>query len=340
MELPAISVIIPLYNAERFIGELLDSILAQTFQNFEVIVVDDCSTDNSVAVVESYRERFGGRLKLAHTEKNSGAPGVPGNIGVAFSRGEYLSILDNDDIITPTAFEELYPIAKAFDADVVHCEMVYYIPEEHWHDRAPWQAFYALEKPDGNFVDKPTLLTADIAERINMAKDRNWIQPWALWTKLIRRDFLLENDIRFADNVLQDALASYCLLYAAKNYVRVPNIVNCCRAHEDSLSHRKEEPLKYFHKYFRALTNGFKHMDDFLSGREFFRRRPDLKYRALENYFNESLGHVQKIYDDIPSYELDTILREEFSRGDNVALTAFIFNAMNAYAKHLAATAR
>ncbi len=57
---PAISVIIPLYNAERYVADCLNSLLAQTFQNFEVIIVDDCSTDSSCAVVESFVERFGG----------------------------------------------------------------------------------------------------------------------------------------------------------------------------------------------------------------------------------------------------------------------------------------
>ena len=55
---PAISVIIPLYNAERYLGECLDSILAQTFQNFELIIVDDCSTDSSCEIVESYVPKF------------------------------------------------------------------------------------------------------------------------------------------------------------------------------------------------------------------------------------------------------------------------------------------
>ena len=67
--LPRVSVVIPMFNAEKFLGECLESILSQTFQNFEVIIVDDCSTDSSCAIVESYAEKFGGRLTLAHMEK-------------------------------------------------------------------------------------------------------------------------------------------------------------------------------------------------------------------------------------------------------------------------------
>ena len=94
MDLPKISVIIPLYNAEKYIGDCLESLLVQTFQDFEVIVVDDCSTDNSVAIVQSYAEKFGGRLKIARTKKNSGGGGyVPRNLGLNLSRGEYIFFL-------------------------------------------------------------------------------------------------------------------------------------------------------------------------------------------------------------------------------------------------------
>ncbi|MBR3747432.1 MAG: glycosyltransferase family 2 protein, partial [Selenomonadaceae bacterium] len=130
-EIPAISVIIPMFNAEKYIAECLDSILAQTFQDFEVIVVNDCSTDSSVAVFEGYKKFFGERLKIARTQKNSGCGGIPRNMGMMFSRGEYISFLDADDTITTTAFEELYSVAKKFDADVVACEKYYPVPEKH-----------------------------------------------------------------------------------------------------------------------------------------------------------------------------------------------------------------
>ena len=67
---PAVSVIIPMYNVENYIARCLESILSQTFQDYEVIIVDDCSSDNSYAVAESYVEKFGGRMTLFNLLKS------------------------------------------------------------------------------------------------------------------------------------------------------------------------------------------------------------------------------------------------------------------------------
>lgn len=66
---PKISVVIPMYNSEKYVGECLESVLAQTFQDFEIIVVDDCSTDNSCKVVENYIKSFGEKIKLVRRKK-------------------------------------------------------------------------------------------------------------------------------------------------------------------------------------------------------------------------------------------------------------------------------
>lgn len=145
----AVSVIIPLYNAEKYIGECLDSVLAQTFQDFEVIVVDDASTDNSRAVVESYVEKFGGRLTVTNLKENSGSGAMPRNKGLLLSQGEYIFFLDADDMITPTALEELYALAKDYKADVVYCEKFYNADEDGTNIRV-----HTHQK--GTLADTPT----------------------------------------------------------------------------------------------------------------------------------------------------------------------------------------
>ena len=329
MEIPKISVIIPLYNAENYIGECLDSILIQTFQDFEVIVVDDCSTDNSVEIVQNYAEKFGGRLKISRTQKNSGSPGKPGNIGVNLSRGEYFFIIDDDDAIISTAFEELYLIAKEFDADVVACEKYFPVPNKFWSEVKIGKNFQPISYSTIDFVSKPTLIPFDIAERVNSCYNRKFL--WTLWSKLIRRDFFFENEIIFAQNLMQDMLATCCIVYSAKKFVRVPNIINFYRVRENSLWHNVDEPKKHFRKYIRALTTGFNHLNEFLSGREFFNQHLNVKYLALETYVREISIYLSKIYQNFPAHEFDEILREEFSKNSNTALSAFIFGAMNVY---------
>ena len=137
----AVSVIIPLYNAKKYIGECLDSLLLQTFKDFEVIVVDDCSTDNSCAIVEEYAPKFGGRLKLTKTEKNSGGGGyVPRNMGLKLARSKYIQFLDADDFLLGSALETLYNVAEEYDADVVHI-----------------RSYYRVNKPNDVYLHKDSL---------------------------------------------------------------------------------------------------------------------------------------------------------------------------------------
>lgn len=97
-----VSIITPAYNDEKFIGKTIESVLAQTYKNFEMIIVDDCSTDNTCAVVESYKDS---RIKLLKNEMNSG-PAVSRNRAIAESQGKYVAFLDGDDMWFPEKLEK------------------------------------------------------------------------------------------------------------------------------------------------------------------------------------------------------------------------------------------
>ena len=338
-ELPAISVIIPLYNAEKYIGECLDSILAQTFQNFEVIVVDDCSTDKSVSVVESYITKFNGRLRLSKTEKNSGGGAAPRNLGLTLSRGEYILFLDDDDTITPTALKELRSVAKDFDADVVECEKYYGVLEKNWNDAEFRKKLQPSSYKLGTFVDKPTLITENLVERVQKIYQKHFL--WNVWAQLIRRDFIFENHLKFVGFVADDVIFTICEVCAAKRFVVVPNIINNYRFHGDSFINRNimraDTKLdKHFHCWITMIKCGVNYLDDFLSKHEFFSKRPDLKYALFEVFVNDMLRYVNGIYATTPAYALDEILRKEFADGNNTALTTFIFSSLNIYLLRLA----
>ncbi len=104
MDTPLVSVIVGVYNKERFVGECLRSVLAQTYQNWELIVVDDASTDASLAEVERTVGRDP-RVRILRREKNSGHPSVPRNNALAVAKGNILMLLDGDDVWIPQKVE-------------------------------------------------------------------------------------------------------------------------------------------------------------------------------------------------------------------------------------------
>lgn len=101
---PLISVITPAYNAARFIGETIESVQKQTYSNWEMIIVDDCSTDDTVQIVESYQEKDP-RIRLYKLEKNSGSA-VARNTAMEQAKGRYIAFLDSDDRWLPEKLEK------------------------------------------------------------------------------------------------------------------------------------------------------------------------------------------------------------------------------------------
>ncbi|MDP8263002.1 MAG: glycosyltransferase [Candidatus Ancaeobacter aquaticus] len=95
-EIPLVSIITPLFNAESFIGEAIESVQRQTYSNWEMIIVDNCSTDNSRDIVRKYIDKDK-RIRLITSKYNSGGPARPRNIGIYNSNGKYISFLDADD---------------------------------------------------------------------------------------------------------------------------------------------------------------------------------------------------------------------------------------------------
>lgn len=100
-----VSVVIPMFNAESFIEEAIDSVIKQTYNNWEIIVVDDFSTDNSKEIVEKL-SRSESRIQLIGLKRNSGGPATPRNIGMANANADYVAFLDADDVWLPGKLEK------------------------------------------------------------------------------------------------------------------------------------------------------------------------------------------------------------------------------------------
>lgn len=118
MQQPIVSVIMPLYNAEKYVEQAVRSVISQTFRDWELIVVNDCSRDSSASIVEQLAKEDS-RVRLLHTEKPSGSPTLPRNIAIENARGRYIAFLDSDDVWLPEKLEEQLPLFQDEETKVV-----------------------------------------------------------------------------------------------------------------------------------------------------------------------------------------------------------------------------
>jgi glycosyltransferase involved in cell wall biosynthesis len=103
-----VSIVMPCYNAEKYIGMAIESVLLQTYQNWEIVVVDDCSTDNSAKIIQSYCEKDN-RIGYYKTGSPSGGAAIPRNIAMNKANGRFIAFLDSDDVWLPTKLEQQLP---------------------------------------------------------------------------------------------------------------------------------------------------------------------------------------------------------------------------------------
>ena len=312
---PAVSVVIPLYNSEKFIGECLDSLRAQTFKDFEVIVIDDCSTDNSVKIVEEYAPKFDGRLILSKTEKNSGGGGyVPRNIGIKLASGEYICFLDADDYLLSTALETLYNAAKRYDAEVVYTA-----------------SYYKLN-PFGNAVlcsdgEEKKLAQAGFKDKIEFRVDDcernlrkllleeyegNFRNPWS---KFVRRDFLTTNEIYFPAQMATGGdfiwvINVYC---HAKRFLRLPTPLYFYRHNTFSVTKTKREPSEQMSHWLSAFFEFVKNLRELEEKNEILSKNPAYCLAAYKSHFEWLLYRTAEARKELSNRDIYEILQREFA---------------------------
>ncbi len=344
---PLVSVIIPMFNSAKFISQGLESLLYQTMKNFEVVVIDDCSTDNSVEVVESFKPRFntmggGHNLHVIKLAKNTGAPGVPRNVGIQSARGKYIAFLDSDDLFTKTALEELTTLAEKFQAEVVHTDGVFTL----WGGKAKSEDDIAMTDMNEltnpkNFTAlygrkkkllAPILETDDVAKRVH-----KWLNPpaYGFWSTVLhfyRRDFLIDNQIVFADMVVCEdmpfALEALCL---AKRYLITPNVTYIRRRRIGSATKNQLAPEKAFLTRMHAVNCGFNEFKRILMKLPALENLPDYRYNMLDWFMKQRIGATKGFYSRQPEFKLYEWIKSEFYADDDHAFAAYLFNKASLY---------
>lgn len=173
--MPKISILVPIYNASKYLRQAIDSLVNQTLQDIEIICINDGSTDNSLKIIEEYASKD---ARIVILDKPNTGYGDSMNQGIKLARGEYIAILEPDDYFELNAFEKLYQLANWHHADIVKSNY-FFLENKQNHQNA---------------VIRPK----DTGKIIYPRHDHFVFHlPPAIWSGIYRREFLLNNRLEF-----------------------------------------------------------------------------------------------------------------------------------------------
>lgn len=220
--MPEISVLVPIYNVERYLGECLDSLVAQTFGDFEAILINDGSTDGSRAIIERYVQND---QRFRVIDKANSGYGASMNRGLDEACGTYVAILESDDFFVPTALQTLYEAAEREQSDVVKANFWLYwsVPEERRED-------FEIVTPA--MAGKTVRPSTDDDKTI-------FYQKPSIWSALYRREFLNDNGIRFLETPgasYQDASFNFKVWALAERATYLDEYILCYRQDNEASS--------------------------------------------------------------------------------------------------------
>ena len=271
-----ISIIIPVYNVEKYLAECLESLLSQTFQNFEIICIDDSSTDNSYKILKKYQLRDN-RIKIF--QQNHKGAAEARNFGITLAQGKYIQFLDSDDYFEENMLEELYNTAEKYNADTVVCS-----------SKKVDEKGNITETGNPNFpiyIDIAPLETPfswkDYKENIFSLFH---VPPW---NKLYLKQMIIDNDIKFQNlSSCNDVYFGYITKIFSKKIVIInKELINYRYKREGSISINRGDKIV-------NMINAGVEIKNFLIKNKLFEELKESFYNAITNQFAGEIVHSTK----------------------------------------------
>ena len=318
-----ISVIVPMFNSEIFIEECVNSILTQTFTDFELILVDDCSTDHTLEIVSNYTDP---RIKIIRTIHN-GKDWNARNLGLQIARGEYVYFVDHDDMLLPNALEILWHGVELSGADTIH-----------------FNHYFADSNPVGSHSQKdPVYRIDDTAPPWQFVpEDVEWrlfqkeiVISVMAWQKLIRRAFLFEHGIYFPPIwISSDALLFFAELCLARKIFIVDGAGYIYRNNLRSQFHDNAEiKLRYSARNLRTIIQ---YMEEIFSKDLVTPLPRELQLKYENKIVTDSCMKLatRSYVTGIPIEKITSILEEEIHNGfmlDNESIRMLFHLGIESY---------
>lgn len=285
-----ISVIVPVYNAESYLSQCIESILKQDYNDIEVLLVDDGSSDNSAQICEEYRSRYS-KIKV-FLQKNSGVSSAR-NKGIQYARGDYIVFVDADDYL-PESYVLSHMMAAIGDADILVGNYM-----------RLWNGNLLPAKSCSDFSGFPR-------EEATF-RFRGFFSVGTLsyvWCKMYRRYFLLENQLRFENYAYAEDKLFNCFCYIRRcKYAFLPETVYVYRKNDASVSHqfRPDSVWEWMSvaeklEHFAEENARDKEYEDLIACTIFFAAFFDGKMNYV--YSGKTLSAVKKVLKQYASYPL------------------------------------
>ncbi len=267
-----LSIIIPVYNIENYIANCLETIYNQSFKDFEIICVNDGSTDGSLEVIQKYKTQG-----ITIIDKANEGSGVARNTALSIARGEYVYFVDGDDWLEENSLQKMVDKADELKTDILIFGGLSY--------------YEGVGKIGGYSANK---LSKKYLNRIFSANDIKkdiFKFPSTAWTKLYRKDFLIKNDIKFQEiKVGQDQLPFFHSMIMAERIVLLPENLYCYRKNRKgavtAVKKKKNfSPIYVFYGIEEVLFKTGK-IDDY-------------KDIFINHYFSKATSWLAKFQDDL-----------------------------------------
>ena len=254
---PIVSIIIPNHNGEQYIDDALTSVSAQTEKNWECIIIDDASTDNSVQKIKQYI-RDDKRFKLIQLSKNSG-PAVARNAGLDAAQGKYIAFLDSDDCYTDTTIELLIQLIETTGADMAGGRAHTVNPEFKFKQNS--KAMFSIE----NFA-----ISHNPERFLLLPKNNAWV--W-IWRRIYKRELI--GNTRFLTQYTtfgDDLTFMLDISYRAKTTAECNNICVYHRLHDQNITTKpfNETNFTWFPTYFKHIKENLLDKYDHIFWRKFY----------------------------------------------------------------------
>ena len=327
LDAPKISVLIPMYNRKHYIEDCVESALNQTFQDFEIIIRDDGSTDGAFELVQKKysKEISSGKIKLFCNKKNLGEVLNVSRL-LRDATGKYLTILHCDDMYLPKTLEILFNAAEKFNADVVHSTNFLTSPNDGVI--AEGTQLKKISK-DRHNVNKAEIFSADPHDRFNEWLNGGTFQD--LQYNIFRRQFITDNKIFFHNLCCESSLFTLIWILRAKIFVKIPEIIYVRRDAPDSQTNDENSPLYKFENSIPLRLELFRSVDKFISECYFLKNNAELCYLAKTKIFmtHENLnGNEINLRGNTGYVNLYGTIEDAFRKyfGDNAVYLALLFH--------------